>query len=224
MADLTTLEDVKSWLPIPSTTAAEDPLLQELITSVSADFLRAIERPDLLEEDYTEVRTGDGGTRLSLRHWPITDVTSLTVAGTAVAASADKMARGYYFDEDLDPERRTILYLAGGLAFTDAATVKLEYTAGYADAPEDVAQAVKEWVCARYKGRPNATAVARRSTEGADVRVDLSDAPETTKAVIARYKVCWPSQDKRTDDRNYRVTRINRTYNQTDVNSGAKNQ
>lgn len=220
MPDLTTLSAVKDWLPIASGVTADDALLSGLITGVSSDFLRAIERPDLLTADYTEVRQGDGDTRLSLRHWPVTAVSALTVGGATVTASADKIARGYYFDADLDPERRTQLFLAGGLVFTDAAVVSLSYSAGYATVPGDIAQAVVEWVCQRYKGRPNSSTVSRRSTEGAEVRVDLSDAPETTKAVIERYRVCWPSTDKRSDDREYRVTRINRTYNQS--STGAK--
>lgn len=223
MPDLTTLTAVKDWLPIPSGTVTDDTLLSGLITSASDDFLRAIERPDLLTADYTEVRQGDGDTRMSLRHWPVTAVATLTVGGVAVTASADQIAPGYYFDADLDPERRTQLYLAGGITFTDLAVVKLAYSAGYATVPTDVEQAVKEWVCARYKGRPNVSAASRRSTEGADMRVDLSDAPETTKGVIARYKICWPSQDKRTDDRNYRVTRINKTYNQS-MGAGVKGE
>src|SRR5690349_8883351 len=100
MADLTTLQNLKQWLPIPSNTTAEDPILSRQITATSADFMRSTNRPDLLTAQYTEVRNGDGGARMILYHWPITAITSLAVNGVTVAPSADKIAPGFYFDTD----------------------------------------------------------------------------------------------------------------------------
>jgi hypothetical protein len=210
LPDLTTLDAVKGWLAITQT--GSDAILTALVTSTSADFLRAIERTDFLAADYTEVREGDGNSRLAMRHWPITAVTALTVAGTTIAASADKIAPGYYLDADLDPERINQLYLVGS-TFTDVAQVVVAYAAGYAEPPDDVAQAVIEWVAARYKGRPGAGVSSQREVGGEHVTYDReAPMPPTTAAVAERYKREWPSLNKRDDDRDYRVTRINRTF------------
>jgi len=216
LPDLTTKDDVKAWLAIPPAQTTSDTILAELVTSTSADFLRAIDRVDLLASTYVEVRDGDGGSRISTRHWPINTITSITVAGVAIAASPDKVAAGYYIDDELDPERVSQIYLAGGEAFTDAAAVVISYNAGYATTPGDVEQAVVEWVAYRYRGRPGQGVSSQREAGGEHVTYDReAPMPPTTAAVAERYKRCWPSLDKRTDDRNYRVTRINRTFTQT---------
>lgn len=211
MADLTTLAKVKAWLPIVASTTSEDTLLSGLITSTSADFMRSIRRPDLLTATYTEIREGDGANRLLLRHWPITAVSLLTIGGVTINPSTDQIAPGWYLDVDIDPERLNQLYLAV-YNFLDGATIVVEYAGGYSAVPADIEQAVIDWVVYRYKGRPNVGTVSRRSTEGEDVRVEALDAPTTTKAVIMRYCRELPSIDRRGDDRQQAITRINRTY------------
>jgi hypothetical protein len=204
MADLTTLANVKQWAPIASTTTSNDTLISRLITACSNDFMRATLRPDLPQDDYTEVHQGDGSTRMTLFHWPINEITTLTIGGTTVAESPDKIRPGYYVDEDIDPERVYQLYLIGQ-CFTDGAVVTISYSAGYEAAPEDIEQAVIDWVVYRYKGRPNAGASRRRSTEGEDVDVEQVDAPPTTLAVIDRYKRRLPSVNRRLDEAQQRM-------------------
>jgi hypothetical protein len=204
MSDLTTLANVKQWAPIASTTTSDDTLISRLITACSNDFTRATLRPDLLQDDYTEVHQGDGSTRMTLFHWPINAITTLTIGGTAVSASPDKIQPGYYVDEDIDPERVYQLYLIGQ-SFTDGAAVQIDYSAGYETAPEDIEQAVIDWVVYRYKGRPNAGASRRRSSEGEDVDVEQVDAPPTTLAVIERYKRRLPSVNRRLDEAQQRM-------------------
>jgi hypothetical protein len=216
MADLTTLVDVKAWLAIASTLNASDGILAELITATSVDFLRAIDRIDFLTANYNEVREGDGGSRMVLRHWPITAITTLKVATATIAASADQIAAGYYLDAQLDPERVNQLYLVGS-TFTDGAQVVVAYAAGYAATPGDVAQAVTEWVAARYKGRPGAGIASQRDAGGEHVSYDReAPMPPTTAACAARYKRCWPSLNRREDDRDYKITRINRAFTTTE--------
>jgi hypothetical protein len=199
MSDLTTLANVKQWAPIASTTTSDDTLISRLITACSNDFERATLRPDLLQGDYTEVHQGDGSTRMTLFHWPINEITALTINGAAVAASPDKIQPGYYVDEDIDPERVYQLYLIGQ-CFTDGAPVSIAYSAGYETTPDDIEQAVIDWIVYRYKGRPNAGAARRRSSEGEDVDVEQVDAPSTTLAVIERYKRRLPSVNRRLDE------------------------
>lgn len=203
--DLTNISDLKLWLPIPAGTTSEDPLFSRLITATSNDFVRAIKRPDLLAAAYSEVRQGDGANRMILYHWPINSIATLTIAGAAVTASADKVAPGYYFDQDIDPERMWNLYLVGQ-TFTDAATVAISYNAGYATIPADIAQAVIDWVVYRYKGRPNVD-TTRRSQQGESVQIEQVDAPGSVLSVIDRYTKTLPCLDRRNEERDERIQR-----------------
>jgi hypothetical protein len=215
MPDLTSAGAVALWLSMDaSSTAKAQSALATLVTATSADFLRAIDRTDFMQGAYSEVREGDGGTRLALRHWPIQSIASLTIGGTSVAEQASPTSSGWYIDSLLDPERLNQLYLGGGAVFTDAAQVVVNYTAGYPAVPNDVAQAVIEWVADRYKGRPGSNVASQRSAGGDHVTYEKKEGamPATTALVIERYKRVWPTLDRRNEDRAYRVTRINRTY------------
>ena len=215
--DLTTLATLKAWLPINMSTTTDDPTLERLITAVSMDFERATRRPDLLLADYAEVHQGDGSTRMIAFHWPVCSVDSLVVAGATIPVSSDKIAPGYYVDEDIDPERIWNIYLIGS-CFTDGAAVQLDYGAGYVQPggtvdtgqfalPEDIEQAVLDWCAYRYKMRPNVGATARRSTEGESSQVELLDAPPNVLQVIERYTRKFPSIDRRGDEREERMAK-----------------
>ena len=217
--DLTTLPTLKQWLPITSTNNNDDNTLSRLLTAVSMDFARATRRPDLLQATYTEVHQGDGSSRMIVFHWPIVAVTNLTVGGSAITASADKIAVGYYLDSDIDSERVWNIYL-NGYVFTDGAPVKLSYSAGYAQPgapgpltqgqialPQDIEQAVLDWCAYRYKERPNVAATQRRTGQGDSVHTELLDAPPNVLQVIERYKRELPSLDRRAQEREERLAK-----------------
>jgi len=217
--DLTTIENLKGWLPINTATTSDDNNLTRLITAVSVDFMRATHRPDLLQADYTEVREGDGSKRLIVYHWPLVSIASLQVGAATIAESADKVASGYYIDQDIDPERVWNIYLIGS-EFADGSPVKIAYSAGYVQPgtpgpltagqvalPGDIEQAVIDWCAYRYKMRPNVGINARRSTEGESNETELLDAPPNVLQVIERYKRCLPSIDRRGDERAERLAK-----------------
>ena len=215
--DLSTLANLKNWLPISSSTTSDDATLSRLLTASSMDFMRATKRPDLLQATYTEVHQGDGSTRMITFHWPIIVITSLAVAGLTISASSDKIANGFYVDEDIDPERIWNVYLNGS-AFTDGAAVAIVYEAGYVQPgtapsppqialPEDIEQAVLDWCSYRYKMRPNVGVMTRRSTEGESAQTELIDAPPNVLEVIERYCRTLPSTDRRAEEKEERVQR-----------------
>jgi hypothetical protein len=215
--DLTQLATLKNWLPITSTNTNDDATLSRLITAVSMDFARATRRPDLLLADYVEVHQGDGASRLIAFHWPIVAVTALTVGGVAVVASADKIANGYYLDQDIDPERIWNVYL-NGYVFSDSAPISLAYSAGYVQPggtvgtgqialPQDIEQAVCDWCGYRYKERPNVGVTQRKSVQGEQESTELLDAPPNVLQVIERYKRELPSLDRRAEERAERMAR-----------------
>ena len=188
MADLTTLGAVKTWQGAlaPANTTA-DTLLSSLITSTSADFLRAVERTDLLQNTYTENRIGDGSCRLVLRHWPVTSVTSLKISGSAVPQQSTGVD-GWYLDASGDPERGFVLYLSGALTFPDGGAIPVSYVAGYSSTPSDVAQAITEWVVFRYARKASSGVTQSRGVEGENAHFEEFDMPPNTRRVIAAYK------------------------------------
>jgi hypothetical protein len=210
--DLSLLATLKSWLPINSGTTTDDFTLSRLLTAVSQDFQRAVNRPDILQATYTEAHQADGSSRMIVFHWPIVAITSLTINGVTIPPSTDKIAVGYYIDQDIDSERIWHVYL-NGYVFTDGAPVVITYEAGYVQPgamgpltpgqialPSDVEQGVLDWCAHRYKNRPNVAAGSRRSTEGESIQPEQLDAPPNVLQVIERYKRSLPSHDRRNDE------------------------
>lgn len=194
--DLCTLAQVKAWLTIATAQTTEDALLQQLLSAVSFDFLREIARPDFYPAGtYTEIRDGDGGNQMVLRHWPINYLSAAAVSAVSVLGNA-------YVDNDLDPERRYELYLNGGKVFTDGAVVSVTYNAGYVTPPLDAAQAVAEWTAYRYKSRQWIGQSSKHMAQGETVSTPDEDMPATVKRVIERYRRFDPLQSppERTPD------------------------
>ena len=188
MPDLTSLAAVKSWLGgTASLVFTADALLGDLIAATSADFLRAVARPDLLERDYIENRIGDGSVRLVLRHWPVTGITSLKIGAAAIPQQAAGVD-GWYFDTGADPERDFVVYLSGALTFQDAAPVAIAYKAGYPLPPADIAQAVTEWVAFRYTRKSSTGQTSARGVESETTHFDSDSVPANTQRVIAAYR------------------------------------
>jgi hypothetical protein len=89
-----------------------------------------------------------------LRHYPINTVASVTLDGTALTRVTDPndlTQSGFWFDPTLDPENRQKIDLIGisriGAGWDNPlGNVVITYNAGYDDIPENVEQAVIEWV------------------------------------------------------------------------------
>ena len=99
--DLTTLANVKMWLSLATSTT--DALLSALITRESR-FIQSWLNRNIASQSYTEVRDGigmgSGRWVLPFEDYPVSAVASLTINGSAVAASADGgiVQPGYGFD------------------------------------------------------------------------------------------------------------------------------
>jgi hypothetical protein len=169
--------------------------------------------------------------RLILYHWPIVSISSLKTGGVTITASADKIAPGYYIDQDIDPERTWNLYLVG-YSFTDGQPVAISYAASYVQPgtpgpptegqvapPSDIEQVVLDWCAYRYKERPDVGATARRSTNGESVSTNMIDAPPNVLQVIERYKRALPSLDRRGDERDP-LARVSRTESGGSISLG----
>jgi hypothetical protein len=136
---LTNLARVKEWLGIAN--SDNDAILSTLIAGVSKRCQMAMDRTILATAIAAELHEGDGADDLlQLRQFPIVSppapvVRQLTVAGPVVVDAASYR---------LLPERGWILRATNGSRTpwpSGRANLEVDYTAGYAAVPEDLAQA-----------------------------------------------------------------------------------
>ena len=134
--DLTNLAALKAWLGLPSAAGPNDATLAALITAASRSIYAALSRPSLLPRSYAE--TIDLETRrVTLRQWPVVQVTSVTWRGIAVPndQSADLEASvGYALEpgDGVPPGRPQALDLFGCQYRPGRQTLVVSYQAGYA--------------------------------------------------------------------------------------------
>jgi hypothetical protein len=134
--DLTNLAALKAWLGLPSTPGPSDATLSALLTAASRSIYAALSRPSLLPFSYSETIDLETN-RVTLRHWPVLQVTSVTWRGIAVPPdeNADLEASvGYALESDdrLPPGRPQALDLFGRHYPSGRQSLIISYTAGYA--------------------------------------------------------------------------------------------
>ena len=81
--DLTNLPALKAWLGLSPAAGPNDLTLTALITAASRSIYSALSRPSLLPQSYTEIIDLETR-RITLRQWPVLQVTSVTLCGNAV--------------------------------------------------------------------------------------------------------------------------------------------
>jgi len=182
MANLVTIERVKTYLEIANTETAQDVLLQDLIARLGAWAERYCDR-SFAKATYTEQRDGDGMDTLLVRQWPLVSVTSLYDdplrvfgAGTQIAAS------------DFAVYANQGMIRLDGLVFSvGIQNVQVTYEAGYADIPEDLQQALIELIADRFRNKENQ---GIRSLAIGSYRVDYSEdeLPSEIRSVLEGYR------------------------------------
>lgn len=207
-SDLCLLADVNQWLLIDPLTAqataaqiaaraADQALIQRLITSCSNGIVEFVQRP-IKQAYYQEAYNGTGTAALVLKNGPISSVQSLVVAGVTVLLAPNPQTTGYLF-------KGTTLYLTGngvsaagngpGGVFTSGnLNVLVSYTAGYATVPDDIAQACIEFVSFKYNQRKH---IGRKSDNitGAGMSTSYQEGgmPPEVIAALNRYRRMVPS-------------------------------
>ena len=204
--DLTTLADVKAWLqtgqsPFPAT---DDALLTRLITAAS-QYIQTWLNRQIASQDWIEVRDGignalgPGDVRYQFTAFPVTAVGLVIVNGSTIppipvsppappgvaAVSTFASQAGYLFTP-------TQLVIRGYVVPRKAGCVTLQYTAGYAVAPPDLAQACIELVALRYRERSRIGEIARAIGGGETVSYSQKDMSDTIKTLIQQYRVVTP--------------------------------
>jgi hypothetical protein len=204
--DLTTLEDVKAWLQTGQNAfpATDDALLTRLITAASQLIQTWLNRP-IASQEWIETRDGLGSAlgpsdvRYQFAAFPAITVSRVVVdgvtipaipppppeqAGTAAVSTFARQA-GYLFTP-------TQLVIRGYSVPRKAGCVTLQYTAGYAATPPDLAQACIELVALRYRERSRIGEVARAIGGGQTVSYSQKDMSDSIKTLIQQYRRVAP--------------------------------
>ena len=142
--DLTNLAALKAWLGLPSAPGPSDVTLSALVTAASRSIYAALSRPSLLPFSYAETIDLETS-RVTLRRWPVLEVTSVTWRGIVVPPdeNADPEASfGYVLqpDDGVPPGRPQALDLFGHHYRSGRQSLVVSYNAGYA--VQNEAQAV----------------------------------------------------------------------------------
>jgi hypothetical protein len=182
--DLTTLANVKAYLSPPLTTATDDALLARLITA-SSQFIQSWLNRTIAVASYTDTRSGSGGMRLFLRNRPVLGISSLTIDGSAIPASAPApSASGYVFDD-------SSVYLIGYRFTKGVQNVVVQYSAGYAATPPDIEQACIALTLLRYKERDR-IGQASKSVAGEVISFQQKDMPADVATLLDQYRNVVP--------------------------------
>lgn len=180
MADLITLEELQSYMTRSGAAAPSDTtLLKALITRTSEAVAGYLQR-DLLSAARTQVSSGRGGYTMPFDQWPATAVTLVLVNGQSIPPAPDDLQPGYVFDE-------LALYLRGYTFARGVMNVRLVYTAGYAEVPQDVKQAVCELVALRFKER-DWIGVSSKTLAGETVSYTQTEMRGSAKKPLDRYR------------------------------------
>lgn len=170
---LCTLTDVKQYLGINTTNTDEDALINTFIDGVSALFESYCNRK-FDDNYYTDVYSGHNNTKLYVRQYPITTVSGVYV-NDVIIDDVD-----YYVGSN-NIELLTGYFSAG------RNNIKINYTAGYVNIPDDLRLACMDEVVRRYK-RKDRLDVSAISMLGESLTVFSDDFSPQTKTILNRYK------------------------------------
>lgn len=161
LVDLTTLAAAKVYLTGAGVVLPADPVLEALITAVSAQMQAHLARR-IPSQSYSVRVSGRDEGAIFLPNTPITAVSLLKISGQDVAAAPDATARGYI----VAPEA---IYLRGHWAERGVQNIEIEYTAGFAAIPADLVRAchlaIETGIASWSTGQPGAVFLKAGDTE-----------------------------------------------------------
>jgi hypothetical protein len=173
---LTTVAAVKLLGGISA--ATHDGLLATLVSAAEAAARAHCERAFDVAS-YDEWRSGTGGAAMLLREWPVVSVSAVTVDEEPVPA-ADWRVRG-----------RTLSLLNGRKFARGIDNVRIQYSAGHAVIPADVALAAAEIALLEFRRRDNSGHMSK-SLAGETVTFEKLAIPASAAALLSAYRRVAP--------------------------------
>ncbi|WP_174301873.1 hypothetical protein [Caulobacter sp. S45] len=183
--DLTTLENVKAWLPDMAQVTTSDALLARLITAASQAVCVYTGRPGFDVQAYGEVYDGSGWPTLVLRQWPVVEVDGVSFADGSAPP-------GYTLEPAVAGGGAQRLSLTQGVFPRGLANVTVAYRTGYPATPPDVEQAVIELVGERFRARDR-IGLSAKTLGGQETAAFATKAfNDTIAALLAPYRRVCP--------------------------------
>ena len=180
--DLCSRSDVKSYLGL--TGESYDAVIDLLIPAASEAIERLCRRR-FASADHTEYHDGGGKDRLVLEHRP----------ASAVSGVWDDLDREFSSDTKLDADDfvldsdRGLLILRTGTFADGVRNVKVTYTAGYSETPDDVTHACIMLAAAWFhRGREAADGLDARSVAEMSQRFASETMPEAVRQILLSYR------------------------------------
>jgi len=180
--DLTTLADVEGWLKL-SAGNADEALLARLISAAST-FAQSWCNRQFAVQPYIEARDGNGNIKMTFGSLPVLSVSSVTISGVSVPLGDAVQSTGYYFTA-------ARLMLNGYRFERGCGNIQLQYTAGFATTPPDVAQAVIEIVAQAYRERDR-IGLSSQAIGGETTSYTLKDMPPRAASILSNYRRVAP--------------------------------
>lgn len=166
--DLVSVGDVEAVLTMPNPTAQQEAILQGMISSASKKFLLETgydlgalgTGPFAGVDEYNEWYDGNGSFRLFLKKRPIRSVTLLQVYNNVINLSQNWNQGGFVIDQgqssiSIRQGGGTTVSIGwpgfGGTFGCQPQSVNVQYTAGYDITPQDIQDAIVEYVVQNYK-------------------------------------------------------------------------
>jgi hypothetical protein len=185
MGDLTTLADVKAWLPDMANVTTSDALLAQLITAASTFVCTYTGRASFDITAYSEDYDGAGHSFLLLRQWPVSSIASIAIRGAPTAAA-------YRLEPPLPGGGAQRLSLIGAVFPRGRSNIAISYSAGYPAIPPDVAQATIELVGERFKTRDRIGQTSRTLGGQETTAFSIAAMSPTVTALLAPYRRLVP--------------------------------
>lgn len=131
--DLTTIEAVKTWLSIETTTPALDTLLSRMISAASETVLQYMNRTTLALREVTETYdTWDGAPQIVLKSWPVHSIASVVYQNRPIEPSNTPGSMGYRL-QDIENAQggQQLLSFIGYRLCRERQSMTVTYSAGY---------------------------------------------------------------------------------------------
>ena len=184
---LISLDDIREALGLDNEEVKDDGFIINLINRVSTRIESYCGRT-FAASYYTEYHDGDGTSEVLLNQYPITHVSGMW----------DDIDRDFGDDCVVDSDDYLIYANEGRLSlYNDETTflvgrqnIKVCYSGGYTDIPEDLKQACVDLALTSYrKNKEKIHGVMSRTTAGgASAMYDLREIPADVKAILDTYK------------------------------------
>ena len=193
---LTTLDEAKVFLKIPSAELSLDDLVITMINLASDRIERFCNRK-FIKQTHTEFKDGNRVKRILLHQWPVNSVTTLHIDSRRVFGSSTLVDSSDY-DLDFDEKGEGIgVVLFDQIFPRGTRNVKIVYDAGYIDPatseislPGDVRGACLFLVQYYFQHQQQADIHQASKTKGDETVTINLDMPEFVQSMLVDYQRC----------------------------------